>query len=48
MDNWAQQSHQFLVAFSKFDESLRLRPKKVRDGCWTIASFKLSGEGVCF
>ena len=46
MDNWVQPSHQFLVALSKFVESLRLRSKKVRDGFWTIASVKLSGEGM--
>ena len=46
MDNWVQPGHQFLVALSKFVESLGLRSKKARDGFRTIASVELSGEGM--
>jgi hypothetical protein len=47
MDYRIQVSHQFLIAFAEFTESLGLCLEKVRDGFWTIAGVDLDREGMC-
>ena len=47
MDCWVQPFHQFLIALTKFSESLCLGSKKVRDGLGILASVELCREGMC-
>jgi len=46
MDYRIEPCHQLLIAPAKFAESVRLRPKYVRDVLGTMAGIKLRGKGM--
>jgi len=46
MDYRIKPCHQLLIASTKFAESVRLRPKYVRDVLGTMAGIELRGKGM--